>query len=110
MTIYAPPTGITSCSARPAACCCARGAARGGGTPPAPTAPPRHKQLRSLVAAWFSQRSVRDLEQLIRSAVRATLATAAELGGCDGVIDMAGRLSSHVICAMLGVPTAHHER
>ena len=88
---------------------------KSGGTDPgagmtlALTDPPRHKQLRSLVAAWFSQRSVRDLEQLIRSAVRATLATAAELGGCDGVIDIAGRLSSHVICALLGAPTADHE-
>jgi len=89
--------------------------ARGGGDPGAGmtlalTDPPRHKQLRSLVAAWFSQRGVRDLEQPIRSAVRATLETAARLGGCDGVLDIAGRLSSHVICGLLGVPAADHER
>lgn len=71
--------------------------------------PPRHKQLRSLVAAWFSQRSARELERQVRSAVRAMLATAAELGGCDGVPDIAGRLSSYVICTLLGVPATDHE-
>jgi cytochrome P450 len=85
------------------------GADPGAGMTLALTDPPRHKQLRSLVASWFSQRSVRDLEQPIRVAVRATLTTAAELGGCDGVLDIAGRLSSHVICALLGVPATDYE-
>lgn len=86
------------------------GADPGAGMTLALTDHPRHQQLRSLVVAWFSRRSVRDLEQPIRSAVRATLAKAAGLGGCDGVLDIAGRLSSHVICTLLGVPGADHER
>lgn len=81
----------------------------GGGMTLALTDPPRHKQLRSLVAAWFTERSARGLEPAIRNAVRATLAKTYERGECEFVHDVAGRLSIYVICGMLGVPESDHE-
>lgn len=81
----------------------------GGGLTLALTDPPRHKQLRALVADWFTQRHARGFEAPIRASVRATLDKAVEGGSCDFVHDIAGRLSIYVICALLGVPEADHE-
>jgi len=81
----------------------------GGGLTLALTDPPRHKQLRSLVAAWFTERASRGIEEGIRAAVRATLDIAIERGECDFVRDVAGRLSIYVICGLLGVPERDHE-
>jgi len=82
----------------------------GGGQTLALTDPPRHKQLRSLVAKWFTERSARGLEEPIRRAVRATLDLAMARGECDFVHDIAGRLSIYVICGLMGVPEADHEK
>ncbi len=81
----------------------------GGGMTLALTDPPRHKQLRGLVADWFTARSVRSLEVLMERAVHATLAHAAELGECDFVQDVAGRFSMAVIGHVIGVPEADHD-
>jgi cytochrome P450 len=81
----------------------------GGGLTLALTDPPRHKQLRSLVAAWFTERTARGLEDSIRTAVRATLRKATERPEFDFVHDVAGRLSIYVICHLLGVPDSDHE-
>ena len=81
----------------------------GGGMTLALSDPPRHKQLRSLVAAWFTERSTRSLEEQVRRAVHATLAAALERGGCEVVHDLAGRLSISVICGLLGVPERDHD-
>jgi cytochrome P450 len=68
------------------------------------TDPPRHKQLRRLMADWFTTRSVRYLEDSMRAATRAVLARAVERGECDFVHDVAARLSLYVICRIMGVP------
>lgn len=82
----------------------------GGGLTLALTDPPRHKQLRSLLADWFHTRAVRALEGYIQASAQAVLARAVELGTCDFVHDVAGRLSLYVICRILGVPEKDHER
>ena len=81
----------------------------GAGLTLALTDPPRHKALRSIVADWFSTRSVRALEHTIDTAVRAVLARAIEQGECDFANDIAARLSLYVIGGILGVPEADHE-
>lgn len=81
----------------------------GGGLTLALTDPPRHKQLRAIVADWFTARSVRSLEDLIRASVRAVLQRAIERGECDFVHDVAARLSHTVICRILGVPEPDQE-
>ncbi|MFI9525715.1 cytochrome P450 [Micromonospora rosaria] len=81
----------------------------GGGMTLALTDPPRHKQLRAVVADWFTTRAVRSLEGTIRTCVRDVLARAYEQGRCDFVHDVAGRLSMHVIGTIMGVPERDHE-
>lgn len=81
----------------------------GGGLTLALTDPPRHRRLRTLMAGWFTAPAVRALEGPIRQAVREVLARAVELGECDFVHDVAGRLSHAVICRIIGVPADEQE-
>jgi cytochrome P450 len=81
----------------------------GGGLTLALTDPPRHKQLRAIVAEWFTARSTRSLEQPMRGAAQAIVARAIEQGECDFVHDVAGRLSMHVIGHVIGVPADNLE-
>lgn len=87
----------------------ALGADPGAGQTLALTDPPRHKQLRLLMADWFSTRAVRQLDDFIRDAVRDTLARAVERGSCDAVHDVAARISLSVIGRIIGVPREDHE-
>jgi len=81
----------------------------GGGRTLALADPPRHGQLRALVADWFNTRAVRLLDRSMRAAVRAVLARVVEQGECDFVHDVAGRLSMYVIGHIMGVPERDHE-
>jgi cytochrome P450 len=81
-----------------------------GGMTLALTDPPRHKQLRGIVADWFTARSVRWLEDAMQTAVRSVLARAASMGEFDFVHDVAGRLSIYIIGHIMGVPEEDHER
>ncbi|MFJ8591177.1 cytochrome P450 [Streptomyces sp. NPDC093598] len=87
----------------------AHGKDPGGGRTLALTDPPHHKALRSLVADWFTTRSVRALEDAMRAAVRQVVARAVELGECDFVTDIAARLPLYVICRLMGVPDHEQE-
>ncbi|MBT2508560.1 cytochrome P450 [Streptomyces sp. ISL-98] len=87
----------------------AHGKDPGGGRTLALTDPPHHKALRSLVADWFTTRSVRALEEAMRGAVRQVVARAAGLGECDFVTDIAARLPLYVICRLMGVPDHEQE-
>jgi cytochrome P450 len=80
-----------------------------GGMTLALTDPPRHQRLRAVVADWFTARSVRELEQDIRTAAGSVLTRAMEQGECDFVHDIAGRLSMYVIGSIMGVPERDHE-
>jgi cytochrome P450 len=76
----------------------------GAGKTLALTDPPRHKQLRALIADRFSTRSVRSLEEQIRQTARDLLVKAAVRGECDFAHDVAARLSLYVISGILGAP------
>ncbi|GAA2244509.1 cytochrome P450 [Streptomyces indiaensis] len=82
----------------------------GGGRTLALTDPPRHRQLRAVVADWFTTRSVRSLEGSMRGVVRSVIARAVEEGGCDFVTDVAARLPLYVICHLMGVPEEDREK
>jgi cytochrome P450 len=81
----------------------------GAGQTLALTDPPRHKQLRALMADWFSTRAIRQLEGFIREAVRDALAHAVDRGSCDAVHDVAARISLHTIGRIIGVPREDQE-
>ncbi|WP_432102049.1 cytochrome P450 [Streptomyces sp. bgisy091] len=80
----------------------------GGGLTLALSDPPRHKELRSLMADWFSTRAVRVLEDSVRTAAR-TAVTRALDEGCIDFVHLAGRFSHAVICGIIGVPERDHE-
>lgn len=81
----------------------------GGGRTLALTDPPRHGELRSLIAGRFSALTVRAMEQTLRAEASSVLAAASGPAGCDFAHDVAMRLSSLVICRVLGVPHADRE-
>jgi cytochrome P450 len=106
--VYRDPTLFSSAHGvllRPTAC----GTDPGGGQTIALTDPPRHKQLRSLIADRFTERSARSLENAIRRATKAVLTRAISQGECDFSHDIAARLSFYVIATLMGVPERDHE-
>lgn len=80
----------------------------GGGLTLALSDPPRHKELRSLMADWFSTRAVRGLEETIRATARKVVARGLEEGTFD-FVDLAGRLSLSVISGVIGIPEKDHD-
>ncbi|MEV0006075.1 cytochrome P450 [Micromonospora sp. NPDC050980] len=87
-----------------------QGADPGGGRTLALTDAPRHGALRRVVDSWFNKRSVRGLEEMMRSVVGGIVDRALQQETCDFVADIAAPLPVYVICALMGVPQADHER
>lgn len=75
----------------------------GGGMTLALTDPPRHKALRSLVAARFSERAARALGGFMERVFRRVIARAVEQGECDFAHDVAARSASYLISRLMGV-------
>jgi cytochrome P450 len=72
---------------------------------------PDHPKYRSLTQQWFTNQSVRRLEERIRGIARAQVATMLERGGeCDFVRDVAVMYPLHVIMEILGVPREDEQR
>ncbi len=76
----------------------------GGGMTLALTDPPRHRELRSVVADWFDTRAVRSLEGSVRAVVGTVLDRAVRHRQVEAVHDVAGRLSMYLIGLIMGVP------
>ena len=72
--------------------------------------PPDHTRLRGLVSRAFTPRVVERLRPRIQAIVDDLLARAQDAGGMDVIEDYAYPLPVRVICEMLGVPVADHER
>jgi cytochrome P450 len=68
------------------------------------TDPPAHTELRQLVSAPFSLRSVRDYEGLVQVISRQVLAKALPRGRFDFVEHVAAAVPIKVLCRLLGVP------
>lgn len=107
-TVYADPATFSSAHGvllRPTAL----GPDPGGGATLALTDPPRHRVLRTLLAPPFAERSARTLADVLRARTGQLLEAAVERQACDFTQDIAARLSSAVICTLLGVPAADHD-
>ena len=91
-------------------------AARFGMTPPGlglsmlDRDPPDHTRLRGLVSKAFTPRVVEVLRPHIQQIVDGLLAEARDAHGMDLIEEFAYPLPVIVICEMLGVPVADHER
>jgi cytochrome P450 len=86
------------------------GADPGGRQTLALTDPPRHGQLRHVLAQLFTDRSARALEPAMQRAVGAALDRVIAEGGGDFVHDVAARVTNTVICRLMGVPDSDHEQ
>ena len=72
--------------------------------------PPDHTRLRSLVSTAFTPRVVEGLRPRIQQIVDDLITRAEAAGGMDVIEEFAYPIPVNVICEMLGVPVADHER
>jgi cytochrome P450 len=72
--------------------------------------PPDHTRLRSLVSTAFTPRVVEGLRPRIQQIVDDLITNAEAAGGMDVIEEFAYPIPVNVICEMLGVPVADHER
>jgi cytochrome P450 len=72
--------------------------------------PPDHTRLRGLVSKAFTPKMVEGLRPRVVAIVDQLIDRGLELGRIDAVADFAYPLPVRIICEMLGVPSADHER
>jgi cytochrome P450 len=72
--------------------------------------PPDHTRLRSLVSKAFTPRVVEGLRPRIQRIVDGLITRAEAAGSIDVIEEFAYPIPVNVICEMLGVPVADHER
>jgi cholest-4-en-3-one 26-monooxygenase len=68
--------------------------------------PPRHTRLRLIVNKGFTPRMISRLHERVREIARDIVASIAERGECDFVVDVAAELPLQVIAELMGVPQA----
>jgi cytochrome P450 len=73
------------------------------------TDPPRHRELRAVLAEAFTQSAVNRLEADMRDIVANALAAVEDVDEFDFVMQVASKLPMSVVCALLGVPRADWE-
>ncbi len=71
--------------------------------------PPRHDQMRALVARGFTPRRVADLEPRIRDLATQYIDRFIAGGHCDIIQDFAARLPMDVVSELLGVPASDRD-
>ncbi|MGE3691199.1 MAG: cytochrome P450 [Novosphingobium sp.] len=64
--------------------------------------PPGHTRLRKLTEKAFTAHRVKDLEPRIRQIVVDLVESVADKGSADGILDIGGPLTAHIICEQLG--------
>jgi cytochrome P450 len=85
------------------------GADPGKGLTLALTDPPRHRQIRTLLADWFTEGAARSMQPALSGKIKVLLATAFQQDQVEFVHDVAVPFTIHVICSILGVPSEAHE-
>jgi len=70
---------------------------------------PRHARLRRIVAAGFTPRLLKKLEDDVQRAARQIVDRVMDAGGCDFVTDVAARLPLKIICDMMGIPERDYD-
>jgi cytochrome P450 len=71
--------------------------------------PPRHDQMRALVARGFTPRRVAELEPRIRALTAEHINRFIDRGACDFIQDFAAKLPMDVVSELLGVPAADRD-
>ncbi len=70
--------------------------------------PPSHDRLRGAIARYFSPRSMKNLEELVRNETRRLLTPFLATGKLDVAADLGQPLPTAVICTLLGIPQRDH--
>ncbi|MGA7836301.1 MAG: cytochrome P450 [Acidimicrobiales bacterium] len=70
---------------------------------------PRHTQLRRIVSAAFSPRTIRRIAERIEVLAGHIIDRVAERGECDFVVDVAARLPLEVICDLMGIAPSDYQ-
>lgn len=70
---------------------------------------PRHAQLRRIVSAAFSPRTIKRIAERIELMAERIIDRVAERGECDFVVDVAARLPLEVICDLMGIGAVDYE-
>lgn len=70
---------------------------------------PEHQKMRGLAMRNFTPKRMTELEPLLRDLADDLIDSIAERGGCEFMIDFAGRYSLFSICGLLGVPEADYQ-
>jgi len=71
---------------------------------------PRHTKLRKLVSSAFTPRTIRQLEEGVRTQARRIVDAVGPKGACDFVEEIAAALPLRIICDMMGIPESDHRR
>ncbi len=71
--------------------------------PPVTSDPPRHRGQRMLLMPPFAPRAIRDLEPRIRAFCRRCIEGLRGKSTCDGALDYAQQIPTHITALMLGV-------
>src|SRR3990167_963963 len=74
------------------------------------TDPPRHKELRSLMSGWFTEKYALSLENAIRRKARVFIKKAVDKEISDFTNDIAARLALYVTCYILGIPDEDQDK
>jgi methyl-branched lipid omega-hydroxylase len=70
---------------------------------------PRHGRLRRIVAAGFTPRMLKQLEEQVQIAASQIIDNVGPTGECDFVTEVAARLPLKIICDMMGVPQSDYD-
>jgi methyl-branched lipid omega-hydroxylase len=70
---------------------------------------PRHAQLRRIVSAAFSPRTIKRVAERIELLAEKVIDDVAERGECDFVVDIAARLPLEVICDLMGISPSDYQ-
>ena len=70
---------------------------------------PRHTRLRRIVAAGFTPRMLRQVEDAVQASAEQIVAEVIERESVDFVTEVAAKLPLKIICDMMGIPPSQYE-
>ena len=70
---------------------------------------PRHTRLRRIVAAGFTPRMLRQVEESVQASAEQIVTDVLDRGSIDFVTEVAAKLPLKIICDMMGIPAAQYD-
>ena len=70
---------------------------------------PRHTRLRRIVAAGFTPRMLRQVEESVQASAEQIVTDVLDRGSIDFVTEVAAKLPLKIICDMMGIPASQYD-